>query len=981
MSPSSPQVAKVTPTAALLRPELNPYNVAIPEEFGSVEEVFQGTENSPLIVHIQNVHANYEAQVNIKGILNHLVEKYQFSLVQLEGAVSKLDPAILQPSYLKEANLKLVDFLMREGRITGADAFAVETDKPVELHGIEDYTLYKENLRMFKTIYKRQKDLKPYLNEIHRLILNIAPKLFAPELLDFTRKTEEFSTDKIDILDYLVYMNQLSERHGFGSLNDLKQMVEYPNLVRLMRLRAIEEKLNKSGLKKETEALKVEFQKRMPNSQKAENLLARLDESAKGVSPRSYFVELTELADEANIDFIGYPAFRVFAEFLIHQDEIDHRALFSELKKFEQFIQGKLFTSGDEKTLLAMIDFVSLLEQYFRLEMSREKIALYLKNKDQIKPSWISERLGELAEKYGVVARPAGDVEQLDSYMAEVEYFYQLVLKRDRVFTEKIISKMRSLGEEKTILVTGGFHKDGLIDYFRKENISYVVVNPKVDIKQGNENYVKVMLEEDAVVGSVFAGTFALEGQRPDLLVPFRWSTEVIGVGLAATMLELKAIDKNFLRDQQNRYLQIAENQPPPNGPISLRLVSPKEIGLRRQARTEIRTPSLDVFVRAEIRKDTGEFSVVAERVQEKTKIQAEPAKPFKLPKLNPTTLSTISRPLQSPLTASEISSPRIFPADTVVLPNGPYDNEVTKLISELGGVTPAGAKQLRERVIAGGRLTPAEIRTAKAVTGLGRPVGELSQAQIKGLALGEKERGLFNALVKPFDQEFFIALVLDTESQPEVSRAKLRSLVTAVQLNGKLAATVFGVDVRHFMMDSFGLPEERLADEPFKRILFLDEARRGVPMTNFDQAIGIAETFFTVRYGALLNFFVKAVPSAKGMSMDQFRKNFAFSIPAGKAGERLSLAVADISSETHQIFELDLESVRDLEVREAIGFFITLVASKLGVVEAAALIRELGDEAVKQTGPYRWRVLGTSGALKLISHLYQAYLKIAVAA
>ena len=237
---TSAGLTHVDASVKAIQPDLNPYNVTIPETFGNIEEVFQGSQNSPLIVHIQNVHANYEAQVNIKNILSHLVDKEGFSLIQLEGAVSKLDPTILRPSYLKEANLKLVDFLMREGRITGADAFAVETDKPVELYGIEDYSLYMENLKTFKAIYKHQTEVKPYFDEVHRLILNIGPKLLNPELLDFTRKTEEFSQEKIELLDYLLYSFYSPLRKEYwSSLNSFLDMKVFFEAFQLLFLNVL----------------------------------------------------------------------------------------------------------------------------------------------------------------------------------------------------------------------------------------------------------------------------------------------------------------------------------------------------------------------------------------------------------------------------------------------------------------------------------------------------------------------------------------------------------------------------------------------------------------------------------------------------------------------------------------------------------------------------------------------------------------------
>lgn len=124
--------------ALSIRPEFNPYEISVPQELGTVEEVFQGKADGPLLVYIQDVHANYQTQINIKNILKQLVEKNKFSLIQLEGGIAKLDPTYLEPSSVKEANLKMIDFLLREGRITGADAFAVETEKPVQLYGIEE---------------------------------------------------------------------------------------------------------------------------------------------------------------------------------------------------------------------------------------------------------------------------------------------------------------------------------------------------------------------------------------------------------------------------------------------------------------------------------------------------------------------------------------------------------------------------------------------------------------------------------------------------------------------------------------------------------------------------------------------------------------------------------------------------------------------------------------------------------------------------
>ena len=983
-------VPQVDAGAPAIRPDLNPYNITVPEEFGKVEEIFQGAPTSPLIVYIQNVHANYEAQLNIKGILKHLVDQNQFSLIQLEGAVSKLNPEILQPSYLKEANLKLVDFLMREGRITGADAFAVETDKPVELYGIEDYSLYMENLKMFKAVYQHQQEMSAYFDEMHRLIQNIGPKLLSPELLDFTRKTEEFSTDKIDILDYLLYMNKLSEAHKLVSLSDMKEIVDYPNLVRLMRLHNLEEQLNKGGLKKETEALKLEFRKKMSGSEKVEKILTRLDDNAKGVNPRSYFLELTELADQAKIDFASYPAFRIFAEFLIHQDEIDHRGLFSELKQFEAYLQGQLFTKENEKGFLEMIDYLGLLEQYFRLEMSREKLALYLKDRDNIKPSWILAHLEQLAGEYQIPVKFTGDIKKLDSYMDELEYFYQLVLKRDEIFTEKIFRKMKSLQQDKTIVVTGGFHKDALMDHFRKSNVSYVIISPKVDVKEGNENYLKVMLDQDAVVGSVFAGTFALEKSNygnPGSKLAL--AQEVLGPGVSAT--QLVAGEKFAIGEARGRFDTIANQTG-----VSFILTGVDGSGLTPDHGAEARFFNTQgqarrAELRGSVNTRTGQFleTIVSERSTNSRDLErAGIIRPRVLPQgVNRAELRDLNVSLSNVRPSTIASVKESFTRSDLLLgglflpPNLPVAEQVKPVVEALLKLTPA-AQSILAITPSGSIFTLDGIKQAQRTANVGGVSIEAENAPL----LSKNEQKFFDSFFSnstvPQDT-IFLVLVLDTQNQVEASRAKLRAIVTSLKANQNLAVAAYGVGINNFAKGALDLPnQEALRREPFNRILFVEQERNEPPVTTFEGAVALATRHAASKVGLWLNHFRSTVPPAVSItSPEELMRVGGVHVPAGEIGLPLRNAITQRwSSDTIQLFELDTRNTEVNDLR-AIRDFEVKVLSRLRQLGAAALLKELGQVAIQQIAPNQWQISGTAAALNLIRRLYQAYVRLEIAA
>ena len=68
----------------------------IPDAFGRVHEIIPAAPQSPVLIHIQEAHANYDAQKNIRGILQYLSRYYGVDLVLMEGAGYKLEPKLFR---------------------------------------------------------------------------------------------------------------------------------------------------------------------------------------------------------------------------------------------------------------------------------------------------------------------------------------------------------------------------------------------------------------------------------------------------------------------------------------------------------------------------------------------------------------------------------------------------------------------------------------------------------------------------------------------------------------------------------------------------------------------------------------------------------------------------------------------------------------------------------------------------------------------
>ena len=101
----------------------------IPEELGTVREILPAKvprKEAPLILHIQDAHGSYEAQVHIKKIISYLVKHYGFSLILTEGAAQRLEPSLFRIFKDHALNLRIADELAKEGELTGSELFLLE---------------------------------------------------------------------------------------------------------------------------------------------------------------------------------------------------------------------------------------------------------------------------------------------------------------------------------------------------------------------------------------------------------------------------------------------------------------------------------------------------------------------------------------------------------------------------------------------------------------------------------------------------------------------------------------------------------------------------------------------------------------------------------------------------------------------------------------------------------------------------------------
>ncbi len=151
---------------------------------------------------------------------------------------------------------------------------------------------------------------------------------------------------------------------------------------------------------------------------------------------------------------LGPPPFNVQAG-----EKIWDQDFFMKLGVRDQEALDYLVTKRTERELMDKIRLVSVLKKISDLRATREDMEAY------------SKMAG--ASRDLLRDRPI-----LREFLDQVVRFYDIARQRDLVLIQKTLQGMSEGNEDRAILVSGGFHTQGIAQFLRDRGVSYVVVAP-----------------------------------------------------------------------------------------------------------------------------------------------------------------------------------------------------------------------------------------------------------------------------------------------------------------------------------------------------------------------------------------------------------------------------------------------------------------------------------------------------------------------
>lgn len=485
-------------------------NVHIPSELGRIIEVYQApigesrTTNDPvplaslgyradkrrLVIHIQDLHTNPEAQFNLAKILELLLKNYHLDLVCSEGADEIVDTSSVSsfPSYMTRD--KVARFFINTGELTGEEYLSITKYPDLPIWGVEDRDIYFKNIIQFNNIMKFSPQAQIFISQTKKALSQLKNKIYSKELLALDQKETDYEDEKIETDEYLNYITDYIQKfniptYKYKNITLLQESIEQEKNINSLKAMEASQKLLlnlrivflEKGLREDVDSLMVSSE--MFYNQK--------------ISAFSFYTYLKNLALEHMQDGIeGYPHLKDFTVYLAKVNSLDSTSLFNEMEDLTYEVKMRFAKNEDQRLFIKAQRNIKFLEGFFNLKVSNEELDYYLENKESHKVAWFKSTITNLTNKTNSTKQTNYidfNPELIDGRLQEMEDFYKIVKARDVAMVENSISEIKKRDAKVAALIAGGFHTKGITRLLRDRGYSYIVVSPASSTDLDEENY------------------------------------------------------------------------------------------------------------------------------------------------------------------------------------------------------------------------------------------------------------------------------------------------------------------------------------------------------------------------------------------------------------------------------------------------------------------------------------------------------------
>ncbi len=464
---------------------------SVPSDLGIVKEAFDAPSGNKdcarMIIHIQDAHCNYEAQKNMAGILEHLVENYNLKLVMVEGGNGNVNLDFLRSYADKISRQEIADKYLKMGKISGEEYLDIVSDYDIELYGIDDEPLYDMQLDNFSNIDKIREKCLQYVKKLSGVVSVLKPFIYSEQLRQLEEKKSKYKENAFSLADYSQYLTEIIINKGM-------KLKAYPQISKFCRTVRLEKDIDFQLAEQERNTFVKDIAGLLDEAGVNELINMTKEFKEKNISAQEYYTFLKFISEE-KVDLKSYPHLNNYVDYLTLSKDIEAKSLLEEISQAEKALFEAYLTNNEQRELRDIDKALKIISRMLNLELTPDGYTFFKVNKHLFHNDYWINFLNRSCAKYNLPEKISPS-NIIDANLNLLEEFYRLGTEREKAFIKNVVKKMNDSDENIAVLITGGFHTLGITRGLKSIDYSYLVVAPIVSVNKDSSIYFSVLREE-----------------------------------------------------------------------------------------------------------------------------------------------------------------------------------------------------------------------------------------------------------------------------------------------------------------------------------------------------------------------------------------------------------------------------------------------------------------------------------------------------
>ncbi len=480
--------SEANPSATSIDP-CDPARVTLPERLGRVTETFRPESGATrLVIHLQDVHAHQQTQRDLASIIGHLRRSLRVSMVALEGGAGPGDTSFFSDFPDATANDAVAQFFLKQGLFTGPVYYAVTHPGEVNLYGVEDPVTYLDHLKLYEATYPKQVEAYGWIAQVSSVLHDLQDQLDTPALKELDAKSRAFTEERLDFTDYARYVTNFAGQQHL-------ELADSPNLSRLLQVGQLDATINLASVEREHKKLVQTLSQRLAKADLEALLKQQVALRAGRLSERQYYEGLQQLAKDAGLVVAAdagnpYANLVAYAASLRLSETLDLNQLSAELDRVVAAVKERLFATPEQRQLDELTIALDVVGDLYRAKLDQARLDYYHAHQAAFTaPSFVTF----LDAHRRLTPALAQAIHGLFDDLSEQEAFYTLAQRRDEALIDNTLKAMDEQGQSVAVLVTGGFHTQGMTRLLKERGVAYAVVTPGVEGSTNEDLYNKLV--------------------------------------------------------------------------------------------------------------------------------------------------------------------------------------------------------------------------------------------------------------------------------------------------------------------------------------------------------------------------------------------------------------------------------------------------------------------------------------------------------